>query len=332
MRLSETLYYARKLVIGTALGRVQTLARPMDFSSNFELKMKCKTFSEGNQLLSEVLYFLNEIGLNTFASCKGHINKGGYIAFFLNEANKEFVSKMCGYLLDNAAIRLQISPYHYSVDGISVCIYFPVKERNNVLRSMLTPALYDTSSTNKIVDEMITLSELQNSIHSDMTYSLCLEKEDGAYNVDTDPLFLMYSLKRYISVAGLEAICVHLNDLDDEINEKSVAPIYLLRLLERANRSIKDIICSDNDELRDYYPTFTEEEVVKIMTMSEIVPGQLERIMYKLKNHIRLSDDEKDYYNMFADSEDLYFSALRLEESLMYKRQSITLQEEERVL
>ena len=35
---------------------------------------------------------------------------------------------------------------------------------------------------------------------------------------------------------------------------------------------------------------------------------------------------------MFIDSEDLYFLTLKLEESLAYKRQSITLQEEKRVL
>ena len=56
MKLRETLYFAKNLVIGASLGRIQMLSKPMNFSSNVELSMKCKLFSEGNSLLSDTLY------------------------------------------------------------------------------------------------------------------------------------------------------------------------------------------------------------------------------------------------------------------------------------
>ncbi|MBR2138852.1 MAG: hypothetical protein IJ966_06150 [Bacilli bacterium] len=331
MKLRETLYFAKKLVIGASLGRIQMLSKPMNFSSNVELSMKCKLFSEGNSLLSDALYHLNDIGLNTFACCKGHTKKGGYIAFVLNEENKELVSKMCGYLLDNTNISLQISPHHYNVEGISVAIYFSVEERKKVLDRILNISLDENNSTNRIVDEMIELSELQNCIHSDMTYGIYLKKDDGAYNIETDPVFLMRSLDRYISVTGLERVCASLGDLTEEIDGKSIAPIHLLKRLERTNSRIKDIICSDENELHDYYPTFTEEELLRVMEINALVPGRLEELMKKA-NGCQLSLEEEDYYCMFIESEDLYFLTLKLEESLAYKRQSITLQEEKRVL
>ena len=54
MKLRETLYYAKILVLGTALGRFQSYSKPMNFSSHMELVMKCKMFSEGNHLLENV--------------------------------------------------------------------------------------------------------------------------------------------------------------------------------------------------------------------------------------------------------------------------------------
>lgn len=331
MKLKETLYYAKKLVLGTALGRFRTYSRPMNFSSNLELVMKCKMFSAGNPLLSEVLYSLNEIGLNTFACCKGHSEKGGYVAFTLNEENKELVSKMCGYLLDNTGASILIGPHHYNTEGVVVSIYFSVKERKKILNAILNHSLYDENQTNRILDEIIKLSELQNQIHSDMAYGIYLEKEDNAYSVETDPIFLMRSLERNISVPGLESVCVCLADLNDEIGYKSVAPIHLLRMLERTNQKIVEIIQKDDNELHDYYAMFTEEELIKIMEMNMIVPGKLASIMNKIGKD-RMTFDEEEYYCMFVDSEDLYFLSLRLEESLAYKRQSITLQEEKRVL
>ena len=116
-----------------------------------------------------------------------------------------------------------------------------------------------------------------------------------------------------------------------EIDGKSIAPIHLLKRLERTNSRIKDIICSDENELHDYYPTFTEEELLRVMEINALVPGRLEELMKKA-NGCQLSLEEEDYYCMFIESEDLYFLTLKLEESLAYKRQSITLQEEKRVL
>ena len=271
------------------------------------------------------------MGLNTFACCKGHSQKGGYVAFILNDENKELVSKMCGYLLDNTGASISIAPHHYNVEGISVSIYFPIEERKKILNVILNSSLYENVSTNKVIDEIVKLSEFQNVIHNDMTFEFCLKKEDGAYNVETEPIFLMKTLKRNISVPSLESVCACLEDLNDEVGYKSVAPIHLLRLLERTNQKIVDIIKQDDNVLHDYYSMFTEDELLKIMTMNMIVPGKLENIMNKMGNSI-MTPEEEEYYCMFVDSEDLYFMSLRFEESLAYKRQSITLQEEKRVL
>lgn len=331
MKLKETLYYAKNLVLGTALGRFRTYSSPMNFSSNLELVMKCKMFSEGNPLLSEVLYSLNEIGLNTFACCKGHSEKRGYVAFTINEENKELVSKMCGYLLDNTGVSIFIGPHHYNTEGVAVSIYFSLNERKKILSAILNRSLYDKNQTNKILDEIIKLSEAQNQIHSDMTYGIYLEKEDEAYNIETDPIFLMRSLERNISIPGLESVCACLADLNDEIGYKSVAPIHLLRMLERTNQKIDEIIKRDDNKLQDYYAMFTEEELIKIMEMNMIVPGKLASIMSKIRKS-RMTPEEEEYYCMFVNAEDLYFLSLRLEESLAYKRQSIALQEEKRML
>lgn len=331
MELRETLYYAKRLLIGSALGRVQTISRPMNYSSNFELAMKCKMFSEGNDLLENALYYLNQSGINTFACCKGHRDKGGYIAFLVNDENRELVSKMCGYILDNTSASVSIDPHHYNAEGISASIYFSTEERKKILDIILERSLYENIPSHKIIDEMIDLSDIQNKVHQDMTFGLLLKKENDTYNVETSPIFLMYSLERYVSIPCLEAIHIYLSDLGDELDGKSISPIHLLNSLKRVNKNICEVVSVDDNALSDYYPNFTEDELVKIMEMNLIIPGKLEQIMKNL-THSRMTEEDDDYYWMITDSPAMYFLVLKFEESLEYKRQNLSLQEEKRVL
>ena len=331
MRLKNTLYYSGKIVIGSALGKVQTISKPMNYSSQVDLRMKCKLFSEGNLLLENVLYRLNELGLTTFASCKGHGSKHGYIAFILNEENKNLVSKMCSYLLEHTSADIAIHPHHYNAEGISVAIYFSVKDRKQILSSILNTSLYENIALNEIILEIIKLSEYQKLIHSDMTFGLYLEKRAHGYYVETEPKFLMRSLNRNISIHSLEVICSHLDELSDNINEKEISNRGLLKTLQITNNSILSIINNDTDKIRDYYPMFTEQELLRFIRLCEIEIGKLELIMKKI-GYEELTSEESDYYCSIMEDDELYFLTLRLEESLKIKHSSIALQEEKRML
>ena len=126
------------------------------------------------------------------------------------------------------------------------------------------------------------------------------------------------------------------NDSDTEITDEELKAEYQ-RLADLGYKLyyIEDHWTYRGGGVKEYIPIvvglFTEEELIKIMEMNMIVPGKLASIMNKIGKD-RMTFDEEEYYCMFVDSEDLYFLSLRLEESLAYKRQSITLQEEKRVL
>lgn len=331
MRLKDTLHYSGKIVIGSALGKVKTVSSPMNYSSFFDLKMKCRLFSEGNTLLEETLYHLNERGLITFASCKGHGKGSGYVAFILNDDNEDYISKMCGYLLEHTKARIAINPHHYNVEGISVSIYFSNEDRKNVLSTVVDNSLYENLKPSQIVLELIKLSKYQQLIHSDMTFGLYLEKRNQGYYVETEPKFLMHSLDRNISINGLETICAYLDELADFIDEKVINSNMLFKELERINKMISSVIENDERGLKDYYPMFNETELLKFISLYELEPNKLKNIIDKIFLE-RLTDEEEDYYCRVSDDDSLYFLILKLEESLKVKRDMITLQEEKRVL
>lgn len=292
----------------------------LTFQSKRELKMKCKKFCEGNSLLEKVLYELNVRDLNTFACCKGHSNKNGYISFKVSKESSLLANELCTSVLRRYPVSIHIHENRALFRGLSVSIFFSMKSRNEILKFLLDRIKHPKEEYSACIEELIRLCNIQESIHDDLMYGVTIKKTNSGLIVSSEPKFFYYSLDRKISLEQLEAFCLTIDKFSGRIKNRIFTEEDLSLELHELNEELLPSSKIISFDKKDYYPGMTEDELLWMLLELEGYPGYLESLVERNKER-KLSTNEQEKIHRFNLENGLYLTLLKLEESYFAKRE-----------
>ncbi len=296
-----------------------TKASLLTYKNHSELRMKCKEYSERNSLLEQVLYALNSKKLTTYACCKGHV-QNGYIAFTAPKEKEDLVNELCTGLLRRFPVKVHIHEARALFRGLSVTISFSLKNRKEVLKWMLDRIKNPRGEYSDYIRELLRLCGIQEAIHDDLMYGLTIQKVDDGLQVQTEPKFFYFSLERNISLDQLESICGFMDDFTRLSKNLVFTEESLSKELGQLNEKIIRFSTFQCNQLVDYFPNQTEEDILWRMLELECYPGYLKSFVDRNKRR-KLSSSEMKRINRFNLEEGLYLTLLKLDESYFAKKE-----------
>lgn len=313
-------YYASRLLIGTAL-KPNCAYSLLQYSTESELVMKCKNFSEVNETLEHALYVLNKKGFPTYACCKGHWHKEkGYIAFKVEKSQEDFINHLCSRLLEETDATVYIHYYRAAFSAPSLGIYFSSRSREKVLHLLLNSFQDEHFYKNPVISELFSLCHLEASLHSDLMFGAAICNKKGKYYVETGHNFMFFSTKSFISISQLQQVCDCLDTLREKVNKQIVSKEDTLSYFQQFNLRLQEI--ADDEALahqRDY-DSYTDKEIAMMMQQyNGFVPGQVSDIIDKYRLDC-FNKEEGEMLQYLFSHENEYIELLKMEETLSERR------------
>lgn len=209
--------------------------KPVDISSfsDAELKEACTVFSEGNEQFAKVLYKLNMSGFKTFASCAGHENKNGYVAFYFNESNLSKVALLIESLSPleiNFIIHNVKSNYH---EASILKISIPNEKREEVYNTILS---FDKNNLLPVQGDLYYILKIVahfRKVVPKYEFEICLYKEENGYAYSVEEYFKPSFLVNLSAKEEIDKLYDYPTELNERINN-------LKEIADRLEKKVKN--------------------------------------------------------------------------------------------